>query len=256
MRQFHAIAFLLAAFAAAGYAQVPITVVNGAGFQTGAPVAPGSYAQVWGDYQGFPTENANLGQLPLPTSLGSVEVRVDGMAAPLYAVTPIVCAFNVPSPVAKGRHQIQVLHAGQVVGQGNIDVVDAFPGIFYSPINGIDVGGIRRATDSAYALSGTPAHRGGYIVIALTGQGPNVNQPVADGQAPAGPESTTQVTPRVFIAGVETEAPSYSGLMPVYPGLWQINVRIPDKPFIKGMVPLFVTYGDLASNTVAFWVEE
>ena len=256
MKKLMSIALLSCALALTLHAQVPITVVNGGSFQANAPLAPGSYAQVWGDFAGFPTADGDLAQLPLATALENVEVQVNGVASPLYAVRNVVCAFTVPQAATAGQHTIQVLQNGQVIGEGVINIVDAFPGIFFARLaDGTDVGGVKRTTDYADALEATPASRGGAIAIALTGQGTDVANPVGDGDAPAGAESTTNVQPRVFIAGVEAQV-IFSGLYPFFPGLWQINAVIPDEAFISGPVPLVVTMNGIPSNQVIFWVAE
>jgi uncharacterized protein (TIGR03437 family) len=92
-------------------------------------------------------------------------------------------------------------------------------------------------------------------MIALTGQGNNVDNPVTDGNAPTGAESPTTVAPRVFVAGVEAQV-LFSGLFPLFPGLWQVNAMVPDEAYITGAVPLVVTFNNVPSNTVFFWVAE
>jgi uncharacterized protein (TIGR03437 family) len=42
----------------------------------------------------------------------------------------------------------------------------------------------------------------------------------------------------------------FSGLQPDFPGLWQINVRVPDSPVLSGQTPVFVAIGSSASNAV------
>lgn len=232
-------------------AQVPVTVVSGASFQQNFPVAPGSYAQVWGDFRGFPTANADLARLPLPRALEGVEVLVEGTAAPLYAVTPQVVAFLIPQNAQPGRRQIQVRRGGQIVGQGTFHVIGEAPGIFFSPIGGIHVGGVRNHRNQ-YATAESPAERGQVITIALTGAGTALTRPIADGQAPDGLISTTEA-PEVYVS-VDRAEVLFSGLMPLYPGLWQINARVPNKPYISGPVPLFVRYRGMTSNAVVFWV--
>ena len=50
---------------------------------------------------------------------------------------------------------------------------------------------------------------------------------------------------------------TYSGMSPEFPGLWQINVRLPDAPSIAKQVPLFVIGdGGAVSNAVTVWVED
>jgi uncharacterized protein (TIGR03437 family) len=255
MKQFFLVTLFSAALALTANAQVSVEVINGAGFDRGAPVAPASYAQVWGAYDGFPTESAT--SRPLPTTLAGVEVVVGGTPAPLYAVTPQVVAFILPQSATAGRHPIQVMRGGAVVGSGNIDISAVAPGTFFNntAIPGEDAGGVRRAADSEFALPQTPATRGGAIIIALTGQGSMVDNLPADGTAPEGAGSTTQMTPQVYISGVQAEV-SFSGLMPFFPGVWQINAVVPNESFISGRVPLVVTYNGRASNSVVFWVAE
>jgi len=255
MRRLITLSILLSCIVAhTAYAQVPVTVVNGAGFQSNFPVAPGCYAQVWGDFGDIQTQNADMSQLPLPTTLAGVQVLVDGTAAPLYAVSSQVCAFIVPQQTLFGRRAIQVTRSGQLIAQGAIDVIAEAPGVFFRLLDdGTPAGGVRNQ-NADFALETTPARRGEAIVIALTGQGTDLSAPVEDGQAPAGLITTNQ-QPKVFISGVEAQV-EFSGLMPLFPAVWQINARVPDRPFISGPAPLFVTFGGVASNAVVFWVGE
>ncbi len=252
MRQTLATSFCLIALTLSLHAQVPVTVVNGASFQPGFPIAPGSYAQVFGNFAGFPRASADLTG-PLPTSLGGVQVFVQGVAAPLYATSEQVVAFVVPQAAQVGRREIQVTRDGRVVGQGRFDVFAEAPGIFFGIVDGLNAGGVRRARDNAYALSATPAQRGGVITIALTGAGTGLSRSIPDGQAPTELVETVE-KPEVYIS-VDRAEVLFSGLMPLFPGLWQINARVPDKPYIAGPVPLFVRYRGMTSNPVIFWVE-
>jgi len=235
-------------------AQVDVAVVSGASFRPNFPLAPGSYGQVFGDFSGVTTAYADLGQLPLPVMLNNVQVLIDGMAAPLYAVTPEVCAFTVPQATAVGRQVIQVMLGGQIIGEGNVDVIEKSPGIFWawSSDQTTKIGGVRRAEDYEYTFEATPASRGGYIIIALTGQGNELTAAIADGQAPTSLIETVQ-TPRVFLSNIEATV-EFSGLMPLFPGLWQINAVVPDDLALSGPVPLIVTFGGIASNEVVIWV--
>ena len=74
--------------------------------------------------------------------------------------------------------------------------------------------------------SGNPAKRGETVLIYLTGLGA-VNPPVADGTAGGvNPLSKTAATVNVLIGGLPATV-SYSGLAPLYPGLYQLNVVVP-----------------------------
>src|SRR2546427_648804 len=72
-----------------GLAQVPSIanggVVNGASFAAGSSVAPGSIISILGDNLAIASISAK--DVPLPTSLATTSVRVNGMLAPLYYVS-------------------------------------------------------------------------------------------------------------------------------------------------------------------------
>jgi uncharacterized protein (TIGR03437 family) len=57
----------------------------------------------------------------------------------------------------------------------------------------------------------------------------------------------------VFISVDEAEV-TFSGLSPQFPGLWQVNAAVPDRPYISGQVPVVVTIDGVPSNQVSFWV--
>jgi uncharacterized protein (TIGR03437 family) len=239
--------------AAALSAQTPLAVINGASFQAGFPVAPGSYAQVWGSFGDIPQLTADLSRLPLPTRLGDVEVLVETTPAPLYATSPQAIAFLVPQRTTPGRRTIRVRRAGQVIGEGAFDVLSEAPGIFFAVIDGFKAGGVRNER-GAFALAGAPARRGEMITVALTGAGTALTKTVPDGQAPTELVETLE-KPEVYF-GADRGEVLFSGLMPLFPGLWQINVRVPDKPYLRGPVPLFVRYRGMTSNLVVFWMEQ
>ena len=46
-------------------------------------------------------------------------------------------------------------------------------------------------------------------------------------------------------------------MSPLFPGLWQINARVPDAATVTKQVPVFViAEGGAVSNGVTVWVEE
>jgi uncharacterized protein (TIGR03437 family) len=92
-----------------------------------------------------------------------------------------------------------------------------------------------------------------YVQLFLTGQGLVPNAP-PDGQGSTGALSTSS-KPVVYIGGSQATV-SYSGLAPGYPGLWQINVQVPQNPilpegFPTNIFPVQVLYEGLTSNIPA-----
>ena len=78
---------------------------------------------------------------------------------------------------------------------------------------------------------------------------------MVDGAAPgASPLAATRSTPQVFIGGIEAQV-QFSGLNPDAPGLWQLNVVVPNQAFITGRVAVRVFVDGVDSNEVVLFVQ-
>jgi uncharacterized protein (TIGR03437 family) len=82
-----------------------------------------------------------------------------------------------------------------------------------------------------------------------TGQGFIANAP-ADGAAPGGAYPTAAPKPQVIvnIARVPDDSVAYSGLSPEYPGLWQLNVKIPETTPPGNTIQVVVVHRGIPSN--------
>jgi uncharacterized protein (TIGR03437 family) len=144
---------------------------------------------------------------------------------------------------------VRVLRNGDLLAEGSAQVAAAAPGLFVAdPLNLASPGAVLDQ-DSHPVTDASPAHRGSVIQIYASGQGAT-DPPVDDG-APGGTASPAQsrLLPRVYFAGELAEV-LFSGLQPAFPGLWQINVRVPDSAVLAGQTPVFVAIGSNASNAV------
>jgi len=241
---------LLSLATASLLAQGSLEVVNGARFELKYPVSPGTYAQAYGLYPGVTARFAQA--VPLPKELDGVQVLVNGVAAPLYAVGPDVMSFVVPNDVSEGRAFVRVTRAGVDLATGTMNVLPVSPGLFFVLGDPLAQGGVLNH-DNQYAIEATPAQRGRAIQIFGTGQGP-VDVSIPDGDVPpAGTLARATGVTRVFVSVDEAEV-LFSGLSPQFPGLWQINAIVPDKPYITWQVPLIVTIDGVPTNQVSFWV--
>lgn len=225
--------------------------VNGASF--GSPISPGEWATVFGNFSGVAPVLA--GSLPYQTSLGGVQVQVNGVPAPLLAVSPSQINFQVPSAIAVGNAQIAISVHGQDVAKETAQVVSSSPGIFLTDFFSLDRPGAVLTETNQLTDSTVRVKRNDVIQIFATGAGP-LTPTVADGApAPAAPLAQTILSPRVFI-GNEEATVKFSGLAPGYVALWQVNAQVPDVDTITGQVPVvIVAPGGYASNAVTIWVE-
>ncbi|MDX2149256.1 MAG: hypothetical protein SFV54_00865 [Bryobacteraceae bacterium] len=249
-------ASLLVCLATAALSAQSISVINGARFEVRYPVSPGAYAQAYGTFAGLPApaNTVYATTIPLPTTLEGVQVLVNDVAAPLWAVNSESVSFVVPRATANGRVNVRITRGGANIGTGTADVVTVSPGIFFVLGDELAQGGVRNEAFEA-SVQATPARRGEVIAIFGTGQGP-VDTNVPDGaNPPTGTLVRATGTTRVYISVDEAEV-TFSGLSPVFPGLWQVNARVPNKPYIAGRVPLVVSINGVPSNQVSFWVAQ
>jgi uncharacterized protein (TIGR03437 family) len=223
-------------------AAAPVALVNAASYEQ--TVAPGSIAALFGS--GMATQTAIASSLPLPTTLAGVTVKLNGLNAPLFFVSPNQINLQVPGGVAAGSANIEVFNTGSTtaVGTGAVNVAESSPGIFT-----IDLSGRNQAValNSDFSRNGDfdklpgarPEVTGNVVVIYATGVG-NTNPLVADGQpAPGNPLAQATGATNVTIGGVAAQV-QFSGLVPGFVGLWQINAVIPASLPTAANTPLTV----------------
>jgi uncharacterized protein (TIGR03437 family) len=233
--------------------QAQVAVVNGASFRKDQPVAAGSIASAFGTFTG--TTETQAAAVPLPKSLGGARVIVGSTECALFYASDKQINFQVPGNLGPGTHQVRVAVAGRPDVVGSFVVIDPAPGLFNVANTGTPARAAALNQNYSTNAGDNPEGRGKVIQIYATGGG-LLNGTIADG-APAGssPLLETVTKPKVYIAGVEAVV-EFSGLAPNYVGLWQINARIPDMPFVKGQVPVQVFMNGVDSNEVSIFVAQ
>ena len=215
--------------------------------------APGMLASIFA----FPSTHfgldiAGASSVPLPTTLGDVQVLVDGRPAPLlYASQPQI-NFQVPSSVIPGtRVEFQVVRAstGQILASTTFKIEPVSPGLFTSDSSGT---GQLLALNQDGTVNGPlhPAKAGTILQLFGTGLGVVAGAPADGSPSPNQPISTDQ-KPDVYINAVKLDAVdvTYSGLAPGFIGLWQINAKIPASvPTAERPVPVAVVYQGINSR--------
>jgi len=224
------------------------------------PIAPGSYVSIFGANLSQTTDY-NYSPVRLPLSIDNVTVSFDAAATgslpavsyPGYLVYVSPSQINIQVPwELQGYPSAQMKVTVFEFGYGNVVTVplaSAAPEIF-------EVGtGAAAALDLNYHVvnASNPAVRGSYISIFCNGLGPVSNTPASGNIASANPVSTTNTTATVAIGGVAANV-IFSGLAPGYPGLYQVNVQVPQN-LTPGAQPLVVSIGSVSSKTSGTWVQ-
>jgi uncharacterized protein (TIGR03437 family) len=236
-------------------------------------LAPGVLATIYPLGVTFSTDTANSNQqpnpVPYPTVLADTQVLFNGQPAPLLLVSPGQINFMIPmSAPTSGTADVQVVRqsTGQILTDGLVPMNTVSPAIFTGGLSNCSLAGGKCKQAAVVNGDGTvnsptsPAAAGSYISIYATGQGFVQGAP-ADGDIPRGGLVNTSVVPRVFInacyvddsactheTGVDTV--QFSGLSPQFPGVWQINVRIPKNTGPGAQVPLYIMMNNVTSQSV------
>jgi uncharacterized protein (TIGR03437 family) len=223
--------------------KAPILSANGtlanANPVPGAPLAPGSIAQVTGSF--LTASNLDAPGTPLPTSLNGTSVLIGAEEAPVFFVSPDNVRIQIPTDLETGReHSVIVVANGAYTIPDTITLAPAQPGIETNADN-VVVG-----QDGSSILSATlPAHAGDAITIFAEGMGATAGF-VQSGTVASGPDPV-QIPPSVTING-EAAQITYAGLAPGFIGLYQIDLQIPaNAP--AGALGIVVMQNGVASNS-------
>jgi uncharacterized protein (TIGR03437 family) len=202
----------------------PIGIVNSASF---APitnsVAPGEFVTLYG--AGLSSTTLQAPSLPLQTTLGGVQVMVNGRAAPLFYVSPTQISLIVPYATTESFVTLQVINNGTSSNKVTVYAGRSAPGVFTTTQNGVGPGAVLHS-DFSLVTQSNPAKIGDTLQIFVTGLGA-VTPPVQDGAAaPSNPLSLVNADVGVYIDTLQAQV-VFKGLAPGFAGLYQINCVVP-----------------------------
>jgi len=220
----------------------PQGVVNAASYAPfTAGVSPGEIVVLYGTNLAPGFQAATT--LPLPTTLNGVQVTVNGVAAPIYYVSPgqlsVVIPYSAYYTVSSGFPIARILVTN--TGQGTSNAVTEFfnlstPGIFTQNASGIGAGSIYHVTSAGFTAvtEANPAQPGETVVAYISGMGATVPSVMEGTASPVSPLASTVNNFDVYVGGTEacgsetnaTPCP-YVGLAPYLANVYQFNIPIP-----------------------------
>lgn len=209
-------------------------VVNAAAYSP--ELAPGSFATIFGaNLAGGVTAGAR--ELPLPESLEGVQVLVNGRRAKLHYASDSQINFVVPLEAQPGLAELRVVTPFGASEPVSLRLLAAAPAIFVLPDGtaAATVAGTGRSTAER------PAAPGQWLEIYVTGLGAVRYNPSS------GLEETVE-RPEVTIGGAAAVV-QFSGHVPGWTGLYQINAQVPGQVG-PGMQPVRVRLGGASSAPV------
>jgi uncharacterized protein (TIGR03437 family) len=200
--------------------------------------APGELVSLYGNF-GVSTQVAPA--LPFSTTLGGVQVLVNGQAAPVYLVSQNQIGALIPYEIA-GEYfaTFQVVVNASKSNAVTVYVGNSAPGIYTVNQNGMGEAAILHA-DGTPVSDSNPAKPSETVIMFINGLGP-VSPQVGDGvAAPNSPVSTSLEAGDIdvllddgtdFLPGMV----SFAGLAPGFAGLYQVNFTLPTNGLNNGDV--------------------
>ncbi len=218
-------------------------------------LATGSIAATFGE--NLAAGIAIATSLPLPTTLGSVTVKIKDSAgmernAPLFFVSPSQVNYQIPAGASVGVAELGVYNGDRLVATGTIPIVLASPGLFSANSSGEGVPAalllrVRGDAQIYEPLARYDAQQQRFVPVPID-LGPESDQVFlilyGTGFRASG---TTGVTVTI---GDETSEVLYIGPAPGFAGLDQANVRIPRTLVGKGEVAIQLTADNRSANAV------
>jgi adhesin/invasin len=217
------------------------SVVSAATFEPHVPLAPGSLISVFGERLSEGVAQAE--ELPLEVAMAGTMVVMAGRPMPLLFTSEGQVNAIVPYGLnVNTRHQVLVRRGNTYAQPVAVDVAAAQPAVFLAPQPGAEKQGhIYRATaDGAQVLAGPsdPAKAGDVIVLYCSGLGA-VDPAVEAGEAAPSEEPLARtVDPVELRIGGKAATVFYSGLVPGFSGLYQVNAVVPEGGSTGDSVPV------------------
>jgi len=230
----------------------PLGIVNSANFAPATnPIAPNEFITLFGS--GMAGGASTAQNLPLPTTLGNVQVLINGTAAPLDYVSPTQIVALVPSsvtPPSAYYATIQVMNNGSPSNTVTVYTNYTAPGVFAQPT----AIGPAAAQHGDYSLisSTSPANPGEVITLYAAGLGSVTPAIVPDGgAASSNPLSYTDESIYMDFSGVVASTIDFAGLTPTAAGLYQINVAVPSGTSSNAYVDVSTLEGVTSEATLS-----
>jgi uncharacterized protein (TIGR03437 family) len=217
----------------------PNGVVSGASFAPSPnAIAPGDIVSLFGSGLSAGTDQAST--IPLPTSDQGVSVTVNGIAAPLFYISPGQINLQVPFEAAgAATAKLQVINNGQQSNTVTVALSPSNAGIFMFADSADPRHAAVLHANGTLVTSSNAATRGETIEVFATGLGV-LNPAVATGAA--NPRSPVAASPDKFVNVLFDGEPAagvpFAGGAPTFVGLNQINVVIPVDATTGSAVPI------------------
>ena len=200
--------------------------------------APGMIMSIYGTAMGDFAQSAAV--VPLPQFLAGFEATVNGVAAPLYFVSPNQVNLQIPYETQPGPATLIVGNPYENSKPYPFTVASAGPGIFTFQDGSLN--------------PSRAASRGQTVTMFITGDGP-VTPSVRTGSTPTGSRIPQPRQPVTLAIGGVAVTPTFVGIPNWSVGVTQINFTVP-ATVSTGVQPVVVTVGAVSSQPATITVTQ
>jgi uncharacterized protein (TIGR03437 family) len=224
-------------------------LLNNLNPQVGAPLAPGTVAQVYGDNLADSPDQP--GVVPLPITLKDVQMLIGALSAPLFYVSKGQLVVQIPNELAPKQSYAAVILVGdQYTLPQNIDVTPVAP----ATVALADGTLVAQHADFGLVDADRPAKPGEPLTMYLVGMGATT-PPVPSGHAaPLDSLAEVQAHVQVTVDGQQAQV-SFAGLTPGDVGLYQINFTVP-QGVKTGKLDVVITEDSVPANATTLIVAQ
>ena len=201
--------------------------------QAPGPYAPNSVISILGTGMAFSAQgltSADIAGGTLPTTLNGVQVFVSGWPAPLFYVSDTQVNFLMPPNQIAGPVTVWVVRNSTAGPQVSLMLEDAAPALFPSPLDP-DYAIAQHWPDYSSIAPTSPAAPGGIVILYATGLGKTEPYPSQPAEIPLYAGWIERMNDfQVYLDGTPLDPSKvlYAGLAPGWPGLYQIDLVLPD----------------------------
>lgn len=211
------------------------------------PVAPNTLMSIFGKElawvtTGRPNDDETTNLLPTLLTGTGVTVSVNGLAAPVEMVSPEQVNFLIPATFEPGKVVVRLVMNGRAGPKVELDLVEAAPALFTLE-EGVALA--RHEETFEWVDRAHPAKAGEQIRLYVSGLGQT--EPALEYRELPRKEAEVRVRDKVVVRIGEVElrgeALAYVGVMPCFPGIYEIRFTMPktglEDPEVRVVVEQF-----------------
>ena len=205
--------------------------------------APGAVLSLYGTDLSLLTGAS--GSYPLPRTLGETVVLINGIAAPLYYVSPSQINVQVPWENGTGDFYLQVRRGGEVSNSLGLRVESIYPSLFTFTYKSVELAAALNGLTNAVITTDNPATANGIVSLYASGLGSLSGTNPPSGQPFVG---ATEVGSTVIVkVGGAVAKVLYAGAAPGFAGVYQVNAQLP-AGLTPGNYAVWIEMSGRASN--------